>query len=74
MMCGVPPGWGPCGIDIEDANHELYLATSPDLANTTGKYFVSDRARSMPSIVQDAKARQRLWSILEEQTGSTFPA
>ncbi|KAK9917710.1 hypothetical protein WJX75_007423 [Coccomyxa subellipsoidea] len=67
-------GWGPCGIDIEDANHELFLATSPAVANTTGKYFVSDRARSMPSIVQDAKTRQRLWNILEEQTGSSFPA
>ncbi|CAL8463520.1 g3054 [Coccomyxa elongata] len=66
-------GWGPCGIDIEDANHELYLATSPDVANTTGQYFVSDRPRRMPSIVQDISARQRLWNILEEQSGETFP-
>ena len=47
------------GFDIEDANHELYLA-GPNVAKTTGMYFVSGRARSMPSIVQDVKARQCL--------------
>lgn len=65
-------GWGPCGIDIKDANHELYLATSPDVANTTGQYFVSDRPRRMPGIAQDVSARQRLWKILEEQTGGKY--
>jgi len=29
-------GWGACGISIEDANYELHLATSPDLATTSG--------------------------------------
>ncbi|KAK9815792.1 hypothetical protein WJX72_009527 [[Myrmecia] bisecta] len=29
-------GWGPCGIDIKDANDEYFLATSPSVAKTTG--------------------------------------
>lgn len=73
-MCRVHAGWGPCGIDIKDANHELYLATSADVAQTHGKYFVYDRERRMPSVVYDAQKRQRLWQILEDQTGATYPA
>jgi hypothetical protein len=67
-------GWGRCGIEVEDADGELFLATSPDLAHVTGEYFVSKRKRRMPSVVNDAATRAKLWGILEEQTGVKFPA
>ncbi|CAL5223777.1 g6342 [Coccomyxa viridis] len=66
-------GWGPCGISIEDANYELHLATSPGLATTSGKYFVYNKERKMPGAVYDKQIRSRLWQVLEEQTGVTFP-
>lgn len=66
-------GWGACGIDIANANYELHLATSPQLATTTGKYFVYSKERKMPGAVYDEQMRSRLWQVLEEQTGVTFP-
>ena len=62
-------GWGMCGIDIEDADDELWLATAPELEGVTGKYYVGKRQRTMPAVVRDAAARQRLWELLEKQTG-----
>lgn len=57
---------------MQDANYELYLATSPDVAKTRGKYFVSNRARGLPAAASDAGNRKRLWEILEQQTGQQF--
>ena len=62
-------GWGMCGIDIEDADDELWLATAPELEGKTGKYYVSKRQRSMPAVARDGAARRRLWELLEKQTG-----
>ena len=67
-------GWGRCGIEVEDADGELYLATAPELERVTGEYFVSKRKRRMPAVVYDAATRAKLWRILEEQTGVKFPA
>jgi hypothetical protein len=61
-------GWGMCGIEIEDATDELWLATAPELDHVTGQYYVGKRKRSMPAVVRDASARQRLWELLEQQT------
>ncbi len=58
-----------CGIEIGDATDELWLATAPELDRVTGQYYVSKRKRSMPAVVRDASARQRLWELLEQQTG-----
>lgn len=58
-----------CGIDIADADDELWVATAPELERVTGQYFVGKRKRSMPPVVRDASARQRLWTLLEQQTG-----
>jgi hypothetical protein len=73
-MADLFEGWGPCGIEVEDANYELYLATSQDVVRTHGKYFVYNKERRMPSVVYDAQKRKRLWRILEEQTGARYPA
>ncbi|KAK9827406.1 hypothetical protein WJX81_008695 [Elliptochloris bilobata] len=57
-------GWGPCGIDIEDADDELWLASAPELERVSGQYYVGKRKRSMPAIVRDGAARRRLWELL----------
>ena len=38
-----------------------------------GKYFVYSKERKMPGAVYDEQMRSRLWQVLEEQTGVTFP-
>jgi NAD(P)-dependent dehydrogenase (short-subunit alcohol dehydrogenase family) len=51
----------------------LYLATSPDVAGTTGQYFAGrpPRPRRLSALTQDIEARERLWKISAEMTGLT---
>jgi retinol dehydrogenase 12 len=53
----------------EGARTPIYLASSPDVAGLTGRYFVKEKqvASSAPSL--DRAAAQRLWRISEEMTG-----
>ena len=62
-------GWGAFGIPVSEANNEFYLATSPDVAHITGEYFVNSRVTRPPSIACDVATQERLWKILEQQTG-----
>ena len=57
-------------ISVEEgAKTTLYLATRPELANVTGKYFVEQKeARSSPASCDEESAR-RLWKISEELAG-----
>ena len=57
-------------ISVEEgAKTTLYLATRPELANVTGKYFVEQKeARSSPASYDEESAR-RLWRISEELAG-----
>ncbi len=63
-------GWGPIGMRIEDANDLFFVATEAE--GVTGKYFVSSRESRAPGPAYDSHARQRLWEILEEQTGAQW--
>ncbi len=65
-------GWGPCGIEISDADNEFHLATDAKYDNVTGKYFVNLRERKPSSIAYDRDARRRFWDILVEMTGAQF--
>lgn len=56
----------------QDANYELKAATDPALASTSGEYFVGGRLARPPSIARDKAAQQRLWRLLEEQTGAQW--
>ncbi|XP_072030569.1 retinol dehydrogenase 14-like [Amphiura filiformis] len=67
-------GWGPCGIDISDANNEFHLVTDAKFNNVTGKYFVDCRERRSSSISYDKEARKRLWDILITMTDAKFEA
>jgi hypothetical protein len=58
---------------MQDANDEFFLATDPGVAKTTGKYFVGQRERRMPSAVFNEAQRRKLWDLLVEQTGCSCP-
>jgi len=46
----------------------VWLASSPEVSDQTGGYFV-DKRRAMPSRpAQDADAARRLWEVMEQQT------
>jgi NAD(P)-dependent dehydrogenase (short-subunit alcohol dehydrogenase family) len=57
-------------IGVEDgAQTSIYLASSPEVEDVTGKYFVKKKAVSSSSASYDESAAKRLWEISEEMTG-----
>jgi retinol dehydrogenase 14 len=46
----------------EGAGRIVYLATSPDVARTTGLYFEDDRPKDPSPLAQDAATAERLWT------------
>jgi retinol dehydrogenase 12 len=49
----------------------VYLATSPDVADATGGYYVKSQRREPSKAAQDEATAQRLWQLSEELTGLT---
>ncbi len=47
----------------------IYLASSPDVAGVTGKYFVEKKAVASSPASQDSVAAARLWRVSAELTG-----
>eukprot|EP00889_Picochlorum_renovo_P002113 jgi/Picre1/29143/NNA_004536.t1 len=62
-------GWGPIGIEVSDANNEVYLATHEDVASSHGEYFVSCRPTTPPRPALDESIRRDMMHMIEEQTG-----
>jgi retinol dehydrogenase-12 len=57
------------GISAEKgAETSLYLATSPDVANVTGRYFVNKKDTPSSKASHDQAAWARLWEISAAQT------
>ena len=57
-------------ISVEEgAQTSIYLASSPEVEDVTGKYFVKKKAVSSSSASYDESAAKRLWEISEEMTG-----
>jgi NAD(P)-dependent dehydrogenase (short-subunit alcohol dehydrogenase family) len=48
------------------ARTSVYLASSPEVAEVTGRYFVKCRAREPSAAARDEVAAARLWSVSEE--------
>ena len=48
----------------------VYLASSPAVADVTGRYFVKCRAREPSAAARDADAARRLWQVSESLAGS----
>jgi retinol dehydrogenase 14 len=53
------------------ASTVVYLATSPDVADATGGYYVKSQLREPSKAAQDEATAQRLWELSEELTGLT---
>jgi hypothetical protein len=52
------------------ARTSLYLATSPEVANVTGKYFDADTKQIHSTRVsQDPELARGLWEMSERMTG-----
>lgn len=47
----------------------IYLASSPEVAGTTGRYFVRRRPRRSSAASYDEATARRLWEVSEELTG-----
>ncbi|MBO0742681.1 MAG: hypothetical protein J2P51_14815, partial [Hyphomicrobiaceae bacterium] len=50
----------------------VWLATSPDAASTSGRYYVDMHSRLPSPEAQDAAAARRLWEISEAQCRSAL--
>jgi NAD(P)-dependent dehydrogenase (short-subunit alcohol dehydrogenase family) len=56
----------------EGAQTPIYLASSPEVADITGKYFIDcEQRKSSPASYKQAQAH-RLWEVSEEMTGFTY--
>ena len=53
------------------AECSLYVATSPDLADTTGAYFEKSRPKPASAAARDEEQQERLWTLTEEIIAST---
>lgn len=59
-------GWGPCGINVNDALDETWLCSSSDVAAVTGRYFVYQNDSKASLSAYDIQQRSKLWSILSD--------
>lgn len=57
---------------MQDANDEYKMITDPSMEGVTGQYRVSHRPRNMARVVEDKGQREKLWKLLEEQTGAQW--
>jgi retinol dehydrogenase-12 len=51
------------------AQTSVYLASAPEVANTTGGYFVKCKPAKPSSLARDPQAAARLWALSEELAG-----
>ncbi len=61
-------------IKVEDgAKTSVYLASSPEVEEVTGKYFDKCKQKQSSQVSYDEAAQKRLWEISEQLTGIAFP-
>jgi retinol dehydrogenase 12 len=56
----------------QGAATSIYLATSPEVAGVSGKYFAKSKPIASTPISADVAAQERLWTISEQQTGAHY--
>jgi NAD(P)-dependent dehydrogenase (short-subunit alcohol dehydrogenase family) len=62
-------------ISVEEgARTQIYLASSPEVAGVTGKYFIKSAEARSSKASRDTAAAARLWEVSEELTGLTAKA
>ncbi len=62
-------GVEPMGDPQTGAEAEVYLATSPELDNTTGKYFEEKQESRAQDQAYNPEARETLWELSKRWTG-----
>jgi NAD(P)-dependent dehydrogenase (short-subunit alcohol dehydrogenase family) len=60
-------GWSALTPE-QGADNTIYLASSPEVKDVTGKYFVKREAVASASISYDEKLARQLWEISEKMT------
>ena len=66
-------GWGIGGGSLkEGCRTSVYLATSHEVENVSGKYFVNNRQANPASISYDVSIQNRLWKLSEELVSISF--
>ena len=53
------------------AQTSIYLASSPDVAKISGRYFVNSKPAQSSQASYDTAMQERLWSLSEQMTGVT---
>ena len=53
----------------QGAQTSIYLASSPEVANVTGKYFVNRKEVKSSPASYDKESARKLWELSEEMTG-----
>lgn len=51
------------------ARTSIYLASSPEVSEVSGKYFVKCKVRSPSKVARDDAAAERLWQVSEDLVG-----
>ena len=54
---------------IKGAENSVYLASSPEVKNISGKYFVDKKISHYNSIADDKSVRKKFWDVSGEMTG-----
>lgn len=54
----------------QGADTAIWLATAPELATTSGEYFVARQCRRGSAVSRDLALAQRLWALSEQVLGS----
>ena len=59
---------------VEGAATSVYLASSPEVAGVSGRYFVDCRPVKSAPQSYDRTAAERLWAVSEQLTGLRLPS
>lgn len=57
-------GWGPCGINVNDALDQTWLCSSEEVAESSGRYYVYQCDRPASRDAYDKGERSKMWSLL----------
>jgi len=73
-------GWGPCGIDVEDALDQTWLCTNEQVKDVSGSYFcwknvsktldsykVSERKRLWDALASIDPESAKMWNVLNSK-------
>ena len=63
-------GWGPCGMEVEEADDTAWAATAREAAS--GSYYVRRREATPDAPARAQEAQEALWPRLVASTGADF--